>query len=986
MKVSTPACNTRSIFFILFGIFFLQQSCHQPPERKPEWPSTAEETKPWTRWWWHGSAVTKEGITAEMEAYKKAGLGGLELTPIFGVYGHEGEFINYLSPSWMEMLDHTLKEAERLDLGIDMATGTGWPFGGPWIDAKYACKDLHYKVYDVKGGQQLNEKIEFIQQPLLRLVGNQIYELHDNSFGGESSPKGTTKEPLMRVDARTFDIKQLVEPISANKNLQSLALDQVRFEKPLPLQVLMAYSDDGKVIDLTSDVSDGKLNWVAPEGNWKLYALFEGWHGKMVERAAPGGEGNVIDHFSHEAINHYLYRFDSAFQGHDIKPLRAFFNDSYEVDDARGSADWTPAFFDEFEKRRGYDLRKYLPALFGNDEEEKNKRILCDYRETISELVLDNFTLPWKTWSHQHDAIVRDQAHGSPSNILDLYAAVDIPETEGVEPLRTKMATSAGHVTGKKLISSESATWLNEHFTSNLADIKKAVDQFLVNGVNHVFYHGTAYSPPGEQWPGRLFYAAVHLNPRNPIWNDFDVLNMYITRSQSFLQNSKPDQDVLLYYPIYDRFSSPGPEMIEHFDALGRQFDNTSFKTAAELMLSKGFLFDFISDKQIGNTQFESERLKTEGGSLYKTIILPQCNYIPLATFSKIISLARDGATVIALDGLPESVSGFKDFEANTKKFKDLLNEIQASGDPVEGIRELKTGKGQILVGNDLDQLLSRAAVERETMVDKGLSFLRKKENDGRVIYFIVNNNDTLVDGWIPLNAKGSSVVLYDPMQGHFGVGKWRNSAELYVHIPPGQTLIAEVNDGTMSADPYNYQIPAGDPVVLPGPWKITFANGGPAIPSPVETDSLKSWTTFTGDDYKVFSGTGTYSMSFTRPVSTTSGGWLIDLGTVKESAEVSVNGKLVGTTIGPVYRVYVGDSLLHDGQNELQVKVSNLMANRIAGMDKQHVFWKKFYNVNFPARKPENRSKGLFDASQWELKESGLIGPVKLIPVKQDP
>jgi hypothetical protein len=117
-----------------------------------------------------------------------------------------------------------------------------------------------------------------------------------------------------------IDIKQLVQPISANKNLQALALDQVKFEKPLPLQTLMGYSDDGKVAELTSKVDkEGSLQWTAPQGNWKLYAVFSGWHGKMVERAGPGGEGNVIDHFSAHALRNYLQHFDEAFKGQGLE-------------------------------------------------------------------------------------------------------------------------------------------------------------------------------------------------------------------------------------------------------------------------------------------------------------------------------------------------------------------------------------------------------------------------------------------------------------------------------------------------------------------------------------------------------------------------------------------------------------------------------------------------------------------------------------------
>ena len=117
---------------------------------------------------------------------------------------------------------------------------------------------------------------------------------------------------------------------------------------------------------------------------------------------------------------------------------------------------------------------------------------------------------------------------------------------------RFKWATSAGHVAGRRLVSAEAATWLGEHFRSTLADVRADVDRFLVAGVNHIVYHGSAYSPESEPWPGRLFYAAVEFSPQNAWWDDFGALNRYVARVQSFLQRGKPDHDVLLYFPLYD--------------------------------------------------------------------------------------------------------------------------------------------------------------------------------------------------------------------------------------------------------------------------------------------------------------------------------------------------------------------------------------------------------------------------------------------------
>ncbi|HEU5168494.1 MAG TPA: glycosyl hydrolase, partial [Chitinophagaceae bacterium] len=482
-----------------------------------KWPAITQQTKPWTRWWWQGSAVDKQNLTAAMQQYKQAGLGGLEITPIYGVKGAEDKFIDFLSPKWMEMFQYTLLEAKRLNLGIDMATGTGWPFGGPWVEDKDASKYIAYKTYSLNGGEILKDTIQYRQESFVRTA-----------------------------NGKPLKVEEVLSPISANKNLQEMALDQVRFDVMLPLQLLMAYDENGKAIDVTTNVVNGKLNWTAPVGKWKLIALFEGLHGKMVERAAPGGEGRAIDHFSDQALKNYLSKFDKAFAGKNISGLRSFFNDSYEVDDARGQSNWTPNFFDEFKKRRGYDLKNELPALFATDNSDRHTRVLYDYRETISDLLLAKFTQPWHQWAKAKGKLIRNQSHGSPANILDLYATIDIPETEGTNLTRFKFATSSAHVMGKPLASSESATWLNEHFLSSLGDVKLILDKYFLGGVNHIFYHGTNYSPKNEEWPGWLFYAAVHFTPANPFWKDFNALNGYAARCQSFLQAGKPDNDVLL--------------------------------------------------------------------------------------------------------------------------------------------------------------------------------------------------------------------------------------------------------------------------------------------------------------------------------------------------------------------------------------------------------------------------------------------------------
>ncbi len=917
-----------------------------------QWPAITQTAKPWTRWWWQGSAVNKTDLAAAMKKYQQAGLGGLEITPIYGVKGYEAQFINYLSPQWTDMLQFTLQEAKRLGIGVDMATGTGWPFGGPMVTPDDACKNINLVTYTLKAGEQLQQPIQFIQQPLVR------------------TESGITP-----------NIKTLSYPIATNKNLQLYAFDQVRFEKKLPLHLLMAYSDKGDTLDITDKVdSSGKLNWTAPEANWNLYALFQGWHGKMVERAAPGGEGDAIDHFSAVALKNYLSVFDKAFQGKDVSYLRSFFNDSYEVDDARGQSNWTPDFLQQFKQRRGYDLRTELPALYQKDNTEKNIRVLYDYRQTISELLLEKFTTPWHDWAKAKGKIIRNQSHGSPANILDLYGAIDIPETEGTDVLRFKFATSTAHVMGKPLASSESATWLDEHFQSSLGDVKQAIDKYFVGGVNHIFYHGTNYSPQNETWPGWLFYAAVHFTPANSFWKDFPALNNYIARCQSFLQSGKPDNDVLLYFPFSDKISEPGNEMLHHFDGM-RGFEKTIFKTGAEYLLAKGYAFDLISDKQILNVKTADKLLQT-GGINYQTILLAATHYLPLETMQKLVQLANEGATIVVYKDFPKEVPGFADINNRQKVFNQLAGELHFTD--ATGYKKAIVGQGQFLMGDDLQILMDAAAIRRERMTDNGLQFVRRQYAGGNY-YFISNPGINRFQGDVALQTKATTVVLFDAMLQRKGIAKTKNEADknvsVYLDLQPGESIIVQTSNTKINGTAFPYTQSTGDAQIIAGDWKINFISGGPVLPPAATVTELGSWTNLPNDDVKKFSGTAEYSIHFRKPKGKASA-WILDLGEVGESAEVFLNGTKQAVLIGPSYQLTIPAALFKD-DNILQVFVTNGMANRIADLDKRGVVWKKFYNTNFPARLAKNRgADGLFTAAKWEPKSSGLIGPVSLTPV----
>ena len=958
------------ICHIFIGLIFFSLQCTNEVVQEADFHPVDPVTKPWTRWWWQGSSVTEAGITHELEVLQKAGFGGVEITPIYGVIGDEPNFISYLSPTWVQRLEYTLREATRLGLGVDLATGTGWPFGGPWVSDTIACKYIAHQIYKLKAGQRLKQKVAYEQEPILRAVTNQVYQLYGLLAEKGEVTTGSMSQPELIQDQKALKISDIRDPVASNANLQGLALDQVRFKKQLPLSCLMAYSEGGAILDLTSAVdSTGQLDWVAPEGEWTLYALFQGWHGKMVERAAPGGEGNVIDHFSKQAIEDYLQHFDKAFTGKNLNGLRGYFNDSYEVDDARGQADWTADFLNDFAAARGYRLEEHLPAFLGLDDAETNARIRSDYRQTIGELLLGTFTGDWKNWAHRQHKIIRNQAHGSPANILDLYAASDIPETEGTDVIRAKMASSAAHITGKKLASAEAATWLDEHFLTTLDLLKENLDRYFQAGINHVCYHGTCYSPAEDPWPGRLFYAAIHANDRNPWWQDLVALNAYVQRCQETLQTGSPDNDVLLYYPYFDRLADGEGGGLAHFDGGAQAGSLHAFRELADSLYQLGYAFDVISDAQISDLEVRNHELRS-GEQVYRVIVVPKTTYMPEGTFEQLLSLARQGIPVVFDQALPLDAPGWNNLSARQATFRNL---IQASGQ-LEAIQ----------VTNLVTETLNQLQVPRESLFDAGLRAIRRHVGD-QTYYLITNWSGRDFNGWLPISIAGKTVKVLDPWTDQQAQARVRSTSgqglDVWLGIPQGATRILLVDPREQHGPSLKVYAPAEGQQALAGPWLLTFERGGPESPASQELSTLVSWADLTGAGYAAFSGTARYTINFDLP-EVIPDAWRIDLGQVANSGVVILNGEKIGTLIGPNFTIDISREHFKP-ENKLEVLVTNRMANRIIAMDKKQTFWKRFYNVNFPAKRAEDRgSDGLFTAVNWEPLPSGLLGPVRLIPL----
>ena len=800
------------------------------------WPTPSPEAKAGTRWWWLGSAVDKTNLQWNLSEYARAGIGAVEITPLYGVQGNDKNNIDFLSPRWMQALKDVQDISKPLGIEVDMNCGTGWPFGGPQVSLEQAACKAIFKDSIVNG-----------------------------------------------------------------KNIYRVEIGRTK---------------------------------------------------QKVKRAAPGGEGWVVDHFDREAVRHYLERFDKAFAESGVSYPHTFFNDSYEV----YRANWTPTLFDEFQKRRGYDLRQHLPELLGDIDD--GNQVLADYRETLSDLLYENFTQQWVEWAHRHGVKVRNQAHGSPANLLDLYGAVDIPEIEGfglsefgIKGLRTdpgmtrknfsdvsmlKYAPSAAHVMGKPLTSSETFTWLTEHFRTSLSQMKPDLDLMFTCGVNHVYFHGTCYSPKDDPWPGWKFYASIDMSPTNSIWRDAPYLMQYIERCQSFLQLGEPDNDFLVYLPVRDMWRIRGPRNDDDKQAsknrrggedLLMQFDIHTMDEKAPQFIrsiltidSLGYDCDYISDRQLAKVRIENGMLVTEGGTRYRALIVPS------------------GTTV-------------------DKRLKALLTPLQA-----------------YVINGEKPQAMARYAKAEAMKSELHLRAIRRKTTDSWH-YFMANLTPNDVSSSVALTVPCKSATWYDPMTGDITPAVITNG-KVCINLRSGESRILKTsttsNDSSTNPTSLTCSTNFSEALPITGPWTLTFTEEAPKVDQTFKLDKLQTWETLS-PEAAITMGTGVYTTTFRLTKQQARQHWMLDLGDVRESARVYLNGRFLGCAWAVPFVLDCRDAL-QKGKNELRIEVTNLPANRIADLDRKGVKWRKMNEINVV---DINYKKTTYEG--WTPVKSGLNSEVRL-------
>ncbi|MDD3546219.1 MAG: glycosyl hydrolase, partial [Kiritimatiellae bacterium] len=643
-------------------------------------------------------------------------------------------------------------------------------------------------------------------------------------FGNAVEPAELEKETARWADAGMGGYR--IIPIYGAKGYED---KYVKFMSPAFLDTLVAAKKIAADKDMKVDMSFG-AGWcfggtTVPKelGVWALISLNDGdrepkngktlWEGEgrrlvayptgqAVKRAQDLDAGPMLNPYSPVALDAHLKLFKTLEGRPDAFP-RATFHDSFEYFKA-GWSDELPALF---KKYRGYALEDHFAELAGVGDPETVARVKCDYRETLSDIIVKETFPKWTAWCRERGIITHNQAHGAPANLLEFYAIADTPETEmfgrgkrdrfasGFDErfregdrsiLMSKFASSAAHLTGKRFTSAESFTWMGEHFCETLEEMKAFGDLLFLAGVNRLYYHAMVYSPDSAPWPGWCFYAASQLNPRNPLWRDMKPLNEYFTRVQTMTAAATPDNDVLLFWPIYDQWMQ-ADGFAQLYSVHARWFDELPFGKLAERLTAAGYQFDYTSDTL----------LTEEIVSRYKAIIVPETKYMKPVTLARLAELAKRMPVI---------------FE----------KELPASAPGLNG-KTLARPDGLAPVADALDALAKTAAEPVSfATVTTGLDAVRYRWKD-KTLYFIVNSSMKTVGLEVSDDA-----VVFDPMpDGRIGA-LWSDAPEVdrVLTLAPAESVFVYGGITTYPKSPHpqkNTDALANGRVVNLGPWALEF-------------------------------------------------------------------------------------------------------------------------------------------------------------------
>ena len=439
-------------------------------------------------------------------------------------------------------------------------------------------------------------------------------------------------------------------------------------------------------------------------------------------------------------------------------------------------------------------------------------------------------------------------------------------------------------------------------------------------GVNHMFFHGTCYSPRNDEWPGWKFYASIDMSPTNSIWRDAPYFMEYVERCQSFLQMGQPDNDFLVYLPIRDMWKKNTGKLLMQFSihAMGKLAPDF-IKSILEIDKA-GFDCDYISEQLLLDVSCQDGQLLTKAGTQYKGLVIPGSGQMP-------------------------------------EKVKQHINELKAKG-------------AHIIYGTDATAL-AKVARPEQMRTDCSLKTIRRKNANG-YHYFIANLTPNDVNTTVKLAVPFKSAKWFNPMNGDITQASTDNNG-VDICLKSGESMILQTfNEGT-EQKPAVLQSSQKKDISIQGPWHLSFIEEAPKVDKSYQLKELQTWEKL-DNQTRVTMGTGVYTTRFKlSKKDNTQAAWKIDLGDVRESARVYINGTFIGCAWAVPF-ILDTKGTLKTGENELRIEVTNLPANRICELDRQGVKWRKMEEINVV---DINYKKTLYDG--WEPVPSGLNTEVKL-------
>jgi hypothetical protein len=900
-------------------------------------------------WWWLNGNVTEQSVTRDLEAMKAKGIGGAIIVDADGS-SQEGNArvphgATFFSPAWRALYKHALHEADRLGLEMSLNIQSGWNLGGPMVTAEDAPKKLVWSQTRVSGGSKSAIKID---QPKRR-----------DNFYRDLFVLAYRINPNLPPDRRPIQNQAQKALLEALKPFSAPPSTPLFQEFPATPNDQDARASD--VVDLTGKMAaDGTLSWEAPGGDWQIlrfgYTLNDQCR---VSTCSEGWDGYALDPFDAGAFRRYwntvvepLIADSGPMAG---KTLKYLYTDSWEVE----VANWTPTLREEFKARRGYDLLPWLPTIAGKiiNSRDETDRFLQDFRRTMGDLAIDNHFKLFREGAHRHGLLIHPESGGPHAVPIDAQQCLgydDIPMSEfwawswthriGDENrFFVKQPASAAHTYGHQFVLAEGFTTIGPHWQETLWDnLKPTFDYACTEGLNLLAWHAFVCSPASAGIPGQQYFAGTHLNPNVTWWDKSAPFFNYINHCQWMLQQGIPVSDVAYYYGDH----------VPNFAQL-RKSD-----PARE---GAGYDYDVVTtDIILNRMKVSNGRLVLPEGVSYRVLALPDRTVISLPVLRKLKEFVDTGATVNG--PRPISASGLSGFPASDAEVNQIADELWGRG-RIVGSRTAREALKSLDVPPDFKS-------ESRDDTKPEINFIHRRDGETE-IYFVANRSTNAAKLNCTFRVADKAPELWDAVSGqHRFAAAYKESngvTELPLALGPcGSQFIvfrepAKMHPARAKQNDFEYATVSE----LSGPWTVTFDPkwGGPAS---AQFDSLVSWPERSEPGIKYYSGTAVYRKTFEVPPG---GGksLQIDLGNVRELAEVKVNGQSCGVVWAPPFRVDISHAL-KSGINQLEVEIVNFWPNRIIG-DQFLPEPERFTRTNI--RKLTRKSP---------LMPSGLMGPVRLV------